>query len=94
MTAKALLAATPGAHIEPIEGGWRDFFHNEPIPDIHVRKFRKALLKTKALHFFGRTDLSGRGFLRGKFALAKPSPSHIVSGGQAEGGAGENGAGW
>jgi hypothetical protein len=66
-------------------------FPNEPIPDIHVREIRRALLKPKELPR-GEPDMCVRKpFPRGEIAFAKPSPSHIVYGGQAEGGGGESG---
>jgi hypothetical protein len=67
---------------------------NEPIPDMYVREFRRALLKPKELTR-GEPDRCVRDpFSRGEIAFAKPSRSHIVYGGQAEGGGGESGVGW
>ncbi len=88
-----LLAADPSARLEPIEGGWRDFFHNEPIRDIHVPVSRGPLLKTRELTKGARDIMSRVGFPCGKFALAKASRSHIVPGGRVEGGGGESAAG-
>ncbi len=63
---------------------------NEPIPDMHVREIRRASLKPKELTR-GEPDRCGRKpFPRGEIAFAKHSRSHIVYGGQAEGGAGES----
>ncbi len=90
---EGLLASDPGAHGDPIGGGRRDSFRNEPIQDMHVREFRRALLKPKELTEGEPDRCVRKPFLRGKFALAKPSRSHIVSGGQAEGGGEESGAG-
>jgi hypothetical protein len=86
MTAKDLLAADPGAPADPIRGRLRSVFHSDAIPNIDVRKFRVGLLKRKELTEGGPNMMFGIRFPRGKFAFAKPSRSHIVSGGQADGG--------
>ena len=60
---------------------------------VSLREIRRALLKPKELTRGEPDRCVRKPFPRGEIALAKPSRSHIVSGGQAEGGGGESGAG-
>ena len=75
-------------------GDWRDFFHNEPIPDMYVREFRRALLKPKELTR-GEPDTCVRNpfprvEIRSREALPKPHCIRQAGGGRR----GESGAGW
>jgi hypothetical protein len=69
----------------------RGLFHNEPIPNIDVRKSGVVLLKIEELAEKTPNIMFGIRFPRGEVALAKPSRIHIVSGGQVEGGGKESG---
>ena len=62
------------------------------FPDMHVRE-NETLVKTNQLLVADRTCMSGAASFS-RFALAKPSRSHIVPRERAQAGGGDSGAGW
>ncbi len=66
-----------GAHVDPIGGCLRSFFHNDAIPHIDVRKFRVGLLKRKELTEGGPNIDVRNPFSSGK-SLSRSPPEALL----------------